>query len=148
MRAKMPPCRGRCCRCNAGNNNNSTMLAMTPAGCRQNASAMLANAIAALAGPLKANSATMPAQRRQQGQLDAGNMPVQCKQGHQHNTEKTPLLTRPDHQRPNCCGPMSGTAMRPQVTMMSATTTPHRQRVATASRLFRCQFMMLAATRV
>jgi hypothetical protein len=73
-------------RCNAGNNDSSTMLVMTPAQCRQNASATLANASAVPAGPSKANLATMPAQRRQWGQLDAGNdasamwvrTPMQC----------------------------------------------------------------------
>jgi hypothetical protein len=49
------------------------MLAMTPAQCGQNASAAPANASTAPAGLLKANSATTPVQRRQQGQLDAGN---------------------------------------------------------------------------
>jgi hypothetical protein len=49
------------------------MLAMTPAQCEQNASAMPANSSALPAGPLKANSATTPAQCRQQRQLDAGN---------------------------------------------------------------------------
>ncbi len=49
------------------------MLAMMPARCRQNTSVMPANASAALAGPLKANSATRLAQHWQQGQLDAGN---------------------------------------------------------------------------
>ncbi len=62
------------------------MLAMTPVQCRQNASATPANASTVPAGPLKANSATTPAQCRQRGQLDAGNdasamrarIPAQC----------------------------------------------------------------------
>jgi hypothetical protein len=49
------------------------MLAMMPAQCGQNASAMPANASAVPVKPLKANLATTPAQCRQQGQLDAGN---------------------------------------------------------------------------
>jgi hypothetical protein len=49
------------------------MLAMMPARYRQNASAMPANARAAPAGPSKANSVTTLAQRRQRGQLDAGD---------------------------------------------------------------------------
>jgi hypothetical protein len=72
-RAKAPTQRGQWRRHNAGNKDNSTMLAMTPAQCGRKASATLANASAAPAGPLKANSATKPAQRQQQGQLDAGN---------------------------------------------------------------------------
>jgi hypothetical protein len=44
-----------------------------PAQCGQNASAMPANASTVQAEPLKANSATMPAQQRQQGQIDSGN---------------------------------------------------------------------------
>jgi hypothetical protein len=58
---------------NAGNKDNSTMLAMTPAQCGWNASATPANASAAPAGPLKANLVTMLVQCRWQGQLDAGN---------------------------------------------------------------------------
>ncbi len=73
MRAKTPARQEQQRRCNTGNNNNSTMLAMTPAQCRQNASAMLANASAAPARPSKANLATTPAQHWQQGQLNAGN---------------------------------------------------------------------------
>jgi hypothetical protein len=69
----MPMRQGRQRQRNASNDGSSTMLAMTPVQCRQNASATLANTSAVPARPLKANSATMPAQRRQQGQLDAGN---------------------------------------------------------------------------
>jgi hypothetical protein len=73
MRAKTPMHRGQQRRCNASNNNSSTMLVMMPAQCGQNASAKPANASAVPAEPSKANSATTPVQRRQQGQLDAGN---------------------------------------------------------------------------
>jgi hypothetical protein len=72
-RAKVPTRWWQWCRCNASNKDNSTMLAMTPAQCGQNASATPANASAAPAGPSKAISATTPVQRRQQGQLEAGN---------------------------------------------------------------------------
>jgi hypothetical protein len=134
---------------NAVNNNSSTMLAMTQVQCRQNASTTPANASAVLAGPSKANSATMPAQRQQQEQLDAGN-------------DASAMQARTPEQRKkkcHCClgqtiegqialGRQPGTATRPQATTMSATMTPHRQRVTTASWLARCQFVMLAATRV
>jgi hypothetical protein len=73
MRAKTPACQGQQRQRKAGNDDDSTMLAMTPAQCGQNASAMPANASAVPARPLKANLATTPAQRWQQGQLDAGN---------------------------------------------------------------------------
>jgi hypothetical protein len=86
MRAKSPARRGRQRRCNAGNANNSTMLATRPAQCGQNASATWANASAAPAGPSRANLATTPSQHWQQGQLDADNetsamrarTPAQC----------------------------------------------------------------------
>jgi hypothetical protein len=72
-RAKVPMQWGQWCWRNASNKDDSTRLAMTPAQCGQNASTMPANASVAPAGPLKANSATTPAQSRQQGQFDAGN---------------------------------------------------------------------------
>jgi hypothetical protein len=86
MRAKRPTRQGQQRWRKAGNNNSSAMLAMTPVQCRQNTSATLANASTVLARPLKANLAIMPAQGRQQGQLDAGDdasamrarTPVQC----------------------------------------------------------------------
>ncbi len=81
------------------------MLAMTPVQCRQNTSAMLANASTAPAGPLKANSTTTLVQHQQQGQLDAGN-DVSAMQA--SNAKKTPLLPWPDHQRPKLLWADSG----------------------------------------
>jgi hypothetical protein len=72
MRTKTPTPQGQQRRRNAGNNDSSTMLAMTPTQCGKNTSATPANTNAVPDGPLKANLATTPAQRRQQGQLDTG----------------------------------------------------------------------------
>jgi hypothetical protein len=72
-RTKAPTQQGQWRRCNTGNKDNSTMLAMTPTRCGQNFSATLANASTAPDGPSKANLATTPVQLRQRGQLDAGN---------------------------------------------------------------------------
>jgi hypothetical protein len=116
------------------NKDNSTMLAMTPARCGQTTSAMPANSSAAPAGPLKANLATTPAQRQQQGQLDAGNDPsaMRARTPVQRQKKRHCCLGQTVEGQ-NCCGPMPGTAMRPPAMTLSATMMPHQQWVATAS---------------
>ncbi len=97
MRAKMPMHQEQQCQRNAGNNNSSTMLAMMPAQCRQNASTMPANASAVPAGPSKADLVTMPARCGRQGQLDAGNdaSAMQVRTPAQHQKKAIAALARP-----------------------------------------------------
>jgi hypothetical protein len=85
-RAKASTQQGQQRRRNASDKDNSTLLAMTPSRCGQNASTTQANASTAPA--LKANLATTLAQHWQQGQLDAGNDASARQQGHQCNAKK------------------------------------------------------------